>query len=294
MADRPPSVVHRPSSAVRRPSSAVRRPPSAVLKMIKTKKRKMTIIQLYQKGWKKVWENKRMWILLYLLNFVFALLSAGPFSDFLKKTVGETVATAQMLDGFDYTFISDFMREYGEGFSVILNLSLGIMLLYFLFSIFWMGGILSILKNKNTKFQVQYFLQSSAYFFWRLVRLTFYFILIQVAVFGSFAFILMQMGISPFEVKSEIKIINTMKFMLPIYLLITTVFFMIQDYAKVHIIHHKIGYITQPIREAFRFVYQNFKKCFGLYLLNLLTFLFFFGVYWLASNSFQSNTDSTI
>ena len=245
-------------------------------------------------GWKKVWENKRMWILLYLLNFVFALLSAGPFSDFLKKTVGETLATSQMLDGFDYTFISDFMREYGEGFSVILNLSLGIVLLYFFFSVFWMGGILSILKNKNTKFQVQFFLQSSAYFFWRLVRLTFYFILIQVAIFGSFAFVLIKMGISPFEVESEVKIISTMKFMLPIYLLIATVFFMIQDYAKVHIIHHRTGLITQPIREAFRFVYKNFKKCFGLYLLNLLTFLVFFGAYWLVSNCFNSNTDSTI
>ena len=65
--------------------------------------------------------------------------------------------------------------------------------------------------------------------------------------------------------------------LIPIYLFLATILFMIQDYAKVHIIHHDSNLITRPIRNAFQFVFKNFRKCMGLYLLNLLTFLAFFG-----------------
>lgn len=254
----------------------------------------MAIVSSYQTGWKKVWKNKKMWILLYLLNFVFALLSAIPFSGFLSKSLGHTLETSKMLEGFDYTFLSDLMREYGSGVSVIMNLSIGIILLYFLFSIFWMGGILNILKQDDGTYSFQKFWQGSAYYFWRLVRLTFYFFLIQVLILGVFVFIFLQTGVSPFEMESEIPIIRNMMILVPIYLWVATIFFMIQDYAKIQIVHNDISLLTRPINDGFRFVLKNFRKCFGLYLLNLLTFLAFFGIYWLLSNSFESDTTLAI
>ena len=235
-----------------------------------------------------------MWVLLYLLNVVFALLSAVPFLGFLSESVGHTLANSKMLDGFDYTFISDLMREYGSGLSVILNLSKGIILLFFLFSIFWMGGILSILKNEENDYSFRKFWQGSAVYFWKLIRLTFYFTFFQIVILGFFAFLFLQQGVSPFEVESEVSIIKSIMILLPIYLLFATIFFMIQDYAKIHIVHDETKFIFQPIKNAFRFVFKNFRKCFGLYLLNLLTFAVFFSIYWILSNSFNSNSTPTI
>jgi len=254
----------------------------------------MTITNAYHSGWKKVWKNKRMWVLLYLLNFVFALLSAVPFSGFLSKSLGNTLASSQMLDGFDYTFISDLMREYGSGFSVVMNLSVGIILLFFIFSIFWMGGILSILKREDDDYSFRKFWQGSAIYFWKLIRLTFYFTFFQIIILGFFVFLFLQNGISPFELENEMVIIRSVMILLPIYLFFATVFFMIQDYAKIHILHSETTWIFQPIKNSFRFVFKNFRKCFGLYLLNLLTFLTFFGIYWILSNGFKSNSTPTI
>ena len=254
----------------------------------------MAIIKSYQSGWKKVWKNKKMWALLYLLNFVFALLSAVPFSGFLSKSVGHTLENSNMLDGFDYTFISDLMREYGSGLSVIMSLSQGIILLFFIFSIFWMGGILSILKLEENDYSFRKFWQGSAIYFWRLIRLTFYFTFFQALLLGIFVFIFIQQGINPLEVKSEVSIINSLMIMLPIYLLFATIIFMIQDYAKIHIVHQEKKLIFHSIKKAFGFVIKNFRKCFGLYLLNILTFAAFFGIYWILSNSFKSNTTPTI
>lgn len=254
----------------------------------------MAVIKPYRSGWKKVWKNKKMWVLLYLLNFVFALLSAVPFSGFLSKSIGHSLANTNMLNGFDYTFISDLLREYGSGFSVIMNLSMGIILLFFIFSIFWMGGILSILKNEENDYSFQKFWQGSAFYFWKLTRLTFYFIFFQIVILGFFAFIFLQQGVSPFEIESEISIIKSAMILLPIYLFFATIIFMIQDYAKIHIIHDDAKLIFQSIKNAFLFVLTNFRKCFGLYLLNLLTFSIFFGIYWILSNSFNSNSTPTI
>jgi hypothetical protein len=256
--------------------------------------KKMAIIKSYRSGWKKVWKNKKMWVLLYLLNFVFALLSAVPFLGFLSKSIGHSLANSRMLDGFDYTFLSDLMREYGSGLSVIMNLSMGIILLFFIFSIFWMGGILSILKNEENDYSFRKFWQGSAVYFWKLTRLTFYFTFFQIVILGFFAFLFLQQGVSPFEVESEVSIIKSILILLPIYLLSATIFFMIQDYAKIHIVHDETKFIFQPIKNAFRFVFKNFRKCFGLYLLNLLTFAVFFSIYWILSNSFNSNSTPTI
>ncbi len=254
----------------------------------------MTITKAYRSGWKKVWGNKKLWGLLYLLNFVFALLSTIPFRGFLKESLGNTLATSRMLDGFDYAFLTDFMREYGNGISVILNLSLGIILLYFIFSIFWMGGILNILKNEDETYSFQKFWQGSAFYFWKLLRLTFYFFIVHIFVLGVFALIFLRKGVSPFELDSEIEIINSILITVPIYLFFATIIAMIQDYAKAHILHHDTTFITRPIKNAIQFTFKNFRKCLGLYLLNLLTFLAFFGIYWILSNSFKSDTTATI
>lgn len=254
----------------------------------------MAIIKSYQSGWKKVWKNKKMWGLLYLLNFVFALLSAVPFSGFLSKSVGHTLENSNMLNGFDYTFVSDLMREYASGLSVIMSLSQGVILLFFIFSIFWMGGILSILKLEEDDYSFRKFWQGSAVYFWRLIRLTFYFTFFQALLLGLFAFIFLQQGVNPLEIESEVSIINSLMIMLPLYFLFATILFMIQDYAKIHIVHTKKKVIFHSIKKAFAFVIKNFRKCFGLYLLNILTFAVFFGIYWVLSNSFKSNSTPTI
>ena len=199
-----------------------------------------------------------------------------------------------MLNGFDYAFTTDFVREHGGGLPIIFNLSQGILIIYFVFSVFWMGGILKVLKKEDNPFSFRKFLQGSAHYFWRLIRLSIYFIIFHVINLLIFVFIFLKIGVSPFEMESEVIIINSIKIMLPIFLLISTILFLVHDYAKIQIIHQKKKIITRPILDSFRFVFKNFKKCIGLYLLNLLTFGIFFGIYWLLSNSFKSTTSPSI
>ena len=256
----------------------------------------MNAISAYIAGWKAVFRNGRMWLALYLLNFLLALLAAIPFSGYLGKTIGQSLEPGRNLSGFNYTFINDFIREYGQGLSPILDASMGFILLYLLFSVALMGGILLVFRHFSEPFQWGLFRQGCFRFFWRLLRLTVYFMLLHVAVLGLFGwfFYLATDGFAVFQMETEFELVRPLYFILPVYLLVALALFMVQDYAKVHVVQVDETLLTRPIRQAFGLVFRNFGPFFLLYLLNIASLLVLFTLYWWVSSRFQATSGRTI
>ena len=256
----------------------------------------MNPIRAYIVGWKAVFRNGRMWLALYLLNFLLALLAAIPFSGYLGKTIGQSLEPERNLSGFNYTFINDFLREYGQGLSPILDASMGFILLYLLFSVALMGGILLVFRHFSEPFQWVLFRQGCFRFFWRLLRLTAYFLLLHVAVLGLFGwfFYLATDGFAVFQMETEFELVRPLYFILPIYLLVAVAFFMVQDYAKVHVVQVDEALLTRPIRQTFGLVFRNFGPFFLLYLLNIASLLLLFVGYWWVAGRIQVASGATI
>ena len=256
----------------------------------------MNAISAYIAGWKAVFRNGRMWLVLYLSNFLLALLATLPFSGYLSKTIGQSLEPGRNLSGFNYTFINDFIREYGQGLSPILDASMGFILLYLLFSVALMGGILLVFRHFSEPFQWVLFRQGCFRFFWRLLRLTAYFLLLHVAVLGLFGwfFYLATDGFAVFQMETEFELVRPLYFILPIYLLVAVAFFMVQDYAKVHVVQVDEALLTRPIRQAFGLVFRNFGPFFLLYLLNIASLAVLFTLYWWISSRFQATSEGTI
>ena len=236
-----------------------------------------------------------MWLLLYLLNFCFALIGVIPLSGFLNQTLAHSLENTQLLNGFDYTFFQDFLSAYGVGLSAILDQSMLLIVLFFIFSIFLVGGMLHILKSQES-FTYGRFLQGCTHYFWRLFRLTLYFLILHFALIGFCLFLLnfLTNGLSPFELDSDVQVVNALKITAPLYILLATILFMIQDYAKIHLIHEDITMLTKPFWQSFRIVFRNFGSFFLLYLLNFATFLLFLGLYWLIGESVEVRTGSMV
>jgi len=252
----------------------------------------MNAISAYIEGWKAVFRKGRMWLALYLFNFLFALLAAIPFSGYLGKTVGHSLDLARNLGGFNYTFINDFLREHGQGLSPALNASLGFLLLYLLVSALLAGGILLVFRQFSEPFRWPVFWQGCFRFFWRLLRLTFYFMLMQAAVLGLFAlfFFLATNGFAVFKMETELELVRPLYFLLPFYLLLAVFLFMVQDYAKVHIVRTEPNLLARPIAQTFGLVFRNFGPFFFLYFLNIVSLLLLFGAYWWVSSHFQATS----
>ena len=252
----------------------------------------MKAITAYIKGWKKVLKHKRMSLLLYGLNLFVAMLSLIPLSGFLKKTLAHSLMANKMLTGFDYTFLTDFYHQYGQGISLILNQSIGFIILFFVFSVFMMGGILSVFKHTAHEFSFAQFWKGCGKYFWRLLRLTIYFLIIQGVIFVFFGWLFLQMvgSSSPFGLESELVLVNNFKILFPIYVFVITLFFMIQDYTKIHLVQEDQIWLTQPIKQSFQIVFNNIIPFSFLYLLNILTLLLLFGIYWIFKNQLNVNS----
>lgn len=258
--------------------------------------RKMTALSAYKSAWKAVLGTRKMWLLLYGLTFLLAFLSSMPLKGFMAKNLGNSLSLNQSLPGFDYGFIGDILNEYGDVINLILNQSFVLVVCFFLISIFLLGGIISIFKQKEIVYNGVVFWEGCSRYFWRLLRLSLYFIFFHLLLLGIFVSIYLARtnGFNPFETESEILWIRTFQIMTPIYLLFATFLFLVHDYAKLHVVHSNKILLTIPILQTFRFVFRNLGKFFSLYLLNILTFLFFFGIYYFLKNSFLADSFGSI
>lgn len=241
----------------------------------------MDFLNAYISGLKTTFRKSKMWLFLYVLNFLFAIALAFPLSGFLEEKLGYTLAADKLLEGFNFTIANDFMNQYGEVIGFVLNQSLIAIILYLLLSVFLIGGILSILKNSKASFQFADFWIGCSSYFWRMLRLTIYFLIFQVIIFFLFFTLFSTLtagGLERFQNESEI--VQRGLILLPFYLFFATIFFMVHDYTKIQVVNTPSNnWLFKPIRQAFSFVFKNFKSTFLLYLLNLLTFGLLFFLY---------------
>ncbi len=242
----------------------------------------MNFFVAYYKGFWLALRKIKMWIILYIINIIFAMLAAIPLSNFLQEKLRRSLAPKRMLPDFDYTIYQDFMNEYGDVVSAFLGQSRLIFGFYFFLSIFLVGGILAILKNHRDKFSFQAFWSGCTVYFWRMLRLTFYFLIIHGIILGAFSALVyfgkFHQGLDGAE--SEVEMINAVKYILPVYLIFASFFFLIQDYAKIHVVQKSPNWLFFSFWRSFAIVFKNFRKTYPLYLLNMSTFAVIFVAFW--------------
>lgn len=240
----------------------------------------MNFITAYTSGLKTVFSKGKLWLLLYALNFLFAIFLAYPLSGFLGNKLGETLAADKLFENFDFAISNDFIVQYGDAFSVIANQSIFGIGLYLLLSVFLVGGILNILKEEQKRSSLADFWNGGGKYFWRMLRMAIYFLAMQIGIFILF-FMLFSMltsgGLERFHNEGEI--VRRGLMILPVYLFFATIFFMVHDYAKIQVVAVDQGIIFRPILDAFKWVFRNFGQAVLLYLLNILTFAILFFIY---------------
>jgi len=240
----------------------------------------MNFIKAYTSGLKTIFGKGKLWLLLYALNFLFAIFLAYPLSGFLGNKLGDTLAADKLFENFDFSITNDFINQYGDAFGVIANQSVFGLGLYLLLSVFLVGGILNIFKEAEGSYGLSDFWKGGGKYFWRMLRLAIYFLAMQIGILILFFLLFSTLtagGLDRFH--NEGDIIRRGLIILPIYLLCSTIFFMIHDYAKIQVVATDKQIVFRPILEAFKWVFRNFGQAFLLYLVNLLTFAVLFFIY---------------
>lgn len=254
------------------------------------------MISSLKQGFQQLFQYKRIWLKLYLLTLALAAFVAYPLKTYIESKVGHSLMVKDMMEGFNYTFYNDFTNHYGDGISPILNQSSLVIILYAILLIFLMGGIIHTFLNRNEEYNRNSFWGNSAEYFWRIYRLTIYFLFIHGFVLAIFLFIYTKItkGFSPTNLESEGIIFIAIKYMTPIYILFASFFFMWQDYAKISLVKNDFKLVYKALKDSFQFIIKNFRKTFGLYLINMLLLGLVFIINYYITSAFEIRTNSTI
>jgi len=245
-------------------------------------------------GITSLFSNWKLWVLVYGVNLFFALFIAFPFNSFFKTSIGDSLAGNESLNRFDYTFISDFLNKYGLGFDQILKQSFFVGALFLLLSIFLMGGIVERFLQKDTKFNFKNFWVACHQNFWRLLRLTIYYLLIHLLIAAIFFKIFSIGGLSPFDLESDTALIFRIKLIGGLYLFFAALVMMFQDYAKLEVVKADDKWITNSALSGIDFVFKHFLSCLILFLIQILLFGLLTFVYITIRKQFFMSSNGTI
>lgn len=247
-------------------------------------------------GIRQVFRYWKMWGGLYIINLVFALITVMPLKWLFEATLGNSMQVDALLKGFNFEVISDFLNTNGGFLSPILNQSLWIIFLFALLYIFLTGGILHALNQYPHSIKATSFWGHSGHYFWRVFRLTLYFLFTQglVLIILGWIFLTVVRGLSSETFGFDMAFVKGLKIFLPIYLLFAFLISLLQHYAKIHLVDQDSKSVFYSIARASRIVRKNFFNVFFLYLLNLVAFLLILGIYWLIQQCVSSESGSSI
>lgn len=253
----------------------------------------MTAISAYTNGWRTLFNHKKMWLMVYLFNVLFAAIILLPAKNFLTNTIGNSLAADKILKKFDYPYISDIIDNHIFTMSMIKDQSIVVIVLFLFFSIFMMGGIVGSIR-RGVGFSFRAFWSDCGYYFWRFLRLTIFFLIIHAIVLSLAAWAFSFIGLNPFKMESDAIFVSRFKIVSVIYLFFAVFIFMIQDYSKLQIVKMDKTLINRPILQSIRLIFKNFFPCLLLYLINILVFLLIGGLYYLLRTNVMMTSNGTI
>lgn len=233
----------------------------------------MKALRSYIKGIGLVFRKWKLWVLLYLFNILFATLIGFPLVQFLQSKVVASPLTDQLFEQFNFTLIYDFFNQYGSGFSVLYAVFILVSLFYLLLSVFFAGGIVTTMRDRDQRFLLSDFWAACSHWFWRMFRLMLYFWLVQIILLVLFI-ILGGFILGPWDEmqNAEVELTDLIRMLFPVYAIMSLFVYVIQDYAKIALVRKERSWVTAPFWNAFGFCLRRFGSVALLAILNLLGF----------------------
>ena len=240
----------------------------------------MKIISAYVAGFLLAGKTKKLTLIIYVMTLLLALVLAIPFENTIENGAGNSMAFSSLVKDFDYTVYNDFINQYGKAIAPYLSIAVWMGVFYLLFTIFFEGGILTVLRREEDKYSLRTFWEGSAVYFSRFLRLAIYSIVIQVIIAGVIYITIGSIIDSTFSTaENEAVLFYKIAAGVIIHLILFIFILTVTDYAKVMMVEVE-GY--KPFRTLFRaagFVIKHFLSTYFLYLSLLIVPILLFILY---------------
>lgn len=231
-------------------------------------------------AWRQTLASLPMVGLIYGLTLGLGLLVALPLYGTLTTEDQNSLAFLNLLHGFDYTVVSDFMNRSGAAIKAVFGMVRWLNLTYLFLTIFLTGGILlrfaqlSSVHNRPvgavSRFRAGLFWDGCSQYVGRMLRLfgvTLLFVLV-TAVIWLIIGILVGSAVSSSYTERETIQVSMVFFTL--FALTTTLLLCIGDFAKIILFRDDAHGAFRAFGQAGRLVLRNLPRTYGLYLVFIL------------------------
>lgn len=243
----------------------------------------MNLMSVFTFALKRATAERRMVMLLYATNLLLAAVLALAFRSVLISAFGSTMATSGLMEGLNFNTLTELLLKHGAEVGAVFNQIVWYVLLYMIINTLLAGGILTTLREKETRFTVREFFAGCGIYFFRFFRLFLLFgILLIILAFVWMAVLGVLFNAVTAEGSSEIPYIVWAIVILILFFIPLMVLLVIADYTKVSTVLSNTHAMVRAAWRSTKFVFRNFLRVIGLQLLMLLVPIVLFLIYlWL-------------
>jgi hypothetical protein len=246
----------------------------------------MNIFNSYSSGLEAAAKSKKMVTVIYAFLVLLALIIALPFRSVLSGLAGNTMELNPLLRHFNYSVYFDFMNSSGKYIKPFVSTAIWMGAFYYLFTVFFTGGILNILSNESRKFSVTDFLSGCGEYFFRYLRLGIYLLVIQF-IAGIIIFLPLSKILSDNydSTQNEASLFYIFLAGAAVFAIIFILILIAGDYAKIILFRNNSKKVIKALLKSFGFVFRNLIGAYALFIIIFLVPVFLFLIYLLIDSS---------
>lgn len=255
----------------------------------------MKIFKAYSEGLKSAVQTIRMSVLIYSTIFVFAVILVMPFNSALSNQAGNTMALQGLLKHFNYTIYNDFMPSASKSINPLLQQAVWMGGLYFLFAVFFTGGVLRVLSIGERKFSIVNFLSGCGEYFFRFLRLGIYLLIVDLIIaLAVFIPLTMLLSNNYETTQNEASLFYISLSGAFIFAVLIILVLIVGDYAKIILFKEDSRKVIRAIGRSAKFVFRHFIGTYALYLIILAGLVLSFVLYFILDNAIGMISGFTI
>lgn len=231
-------------------------------------------------GFTATLRQKRLILLLYLLNLSIGLLLILPLLPILEGSIGRSLSGLGIESRLEVGAIADLVRAHGGALSLYHQFASALTLLYLVLGSFLAGGILDLLLSPNRHSFLPEFLGGCGRFFFRYFRLFLFHLAFLILVAGGNH--LANLGVKLLFEDTSHEILATIAFGVKLLLLFMILITgaTILDYSRILTAIHDRNHMVKALVSATRFLAGNAGAVFALRFLALGAGAAILLVYW--------------
>ncbi|MGQ9804842.1 MAG: hypothetical protein ACUVRP_02035 [Chlorobiales bacterium] len=218
------------------------------------------MIDAIQTGLKRAKTHWQVSVIVYAVNLVFALGFALAFKNVLADEFARRDVSSQLMEGFNFTFLSD-MSYANASISSLLQTLNWFVVGYIIMSIFLSGGIITSLRREQ--FSLPDFFADSARYVGRFIVLAVLFAFTWLVPILAFIICSIIGSVQSKAAISEVPAVIWTTVGIGIALIKLAFFYLVFELAKFEVVTESMKPI-QAFVSAFKIVFKNFPSLFGI------------------------------